>query len=131
MYRDGVDIEVQGFTGDQPGGNEILNDLLLTVDHHGMTRQLLKVDPVTATGKVQEDALMKQPFLHHARAHARIIQDIHALVLEHAGPHSAFDVMSALGLQYDTLDAVLMQEVSQQQAGRARADDRNLCTHER
>src|SRR5262249_33226440 len=120
-----------GLTYRLPRGNQVLHDLLLPVNHDRATRQLLKIDPVPATCKVQKDALMKQTLLHHARADARIVQDLDALVLEYSSPHAVFDVVPALGLQDYGLYPVLMKEMSQQQTGRACPDDRNLCAHER
>src|SRR6266700_1728213 len=94
-------------------------------------RNRTRGEPVTAARKVQKDAVMKQPFLHHARADTRLVQDVDTLMLEHSGAHAVFNVMPALGFQYHALDAVLMEKVRQQEARRPGADDRNLGTHER
>src|SRR5262249_13670699 len=131
VYGDGVDLEIQGLARGQASGNQVLHDLLLAVDHDCAARQLLEVDPVAEPGKVKVNTPMRQPLLHHARAHAGIVEHGDALMLENSCPHTVFDVVPTFCFQDDGLDTVLMQEVGQQQACRPRADDGDLCTHQR
>jgi hypothetical protein len=130
MYREVFNVEVQGFTRPEPGGYQVPDNFLLAIDHDGTTRQLFEVDPVTAPCEVQTDAVMKQPLLHHASTDTGGIQDVHALVFEHARTHAIFNVMPAFCLQHHRLDTALMQELGQQQPRGTGADDRNLGSHE-
>ncbi len=72
---------------------------------------------------------MEQPLLHHPGAHTCGIQDIDALMLQDAGADAVFNVFPAPRLQHHALDPTPVQEMSQQQARRASADDRNLGSH--
>jgi hypothetical protein len=131
MYRHGFNFEIQRLARREPGRDQIPDHFLLPIDHDAVARQLLEVDPVAAAGKVQKQTVMKQSFRHHPCTDTRLVQDVDTLVLEHAGTHAIFNVVTTFGFQHGALDAVLMQEVRQQKARRTRADDRNLGTHER
>ena len=51
---------------------------------------------------------------------------VHRALLEHAGAHPLLDVLAAARLEHDGLDPVQVQQVGEQQAGRAGADDADL-----
>jgi len=48
MYRHGVNFEIQRLARREPGCDQIPHHVLLSVDHDGVARQLLEVDPVAA-----------------------------------------------------------------------------------
>src|SRR5262245_44780886 len=129
MDGNGVNLEVQRLARGQPSGNQVFHDLLLPVDRDSATGQLLKIQSMSGTGKVKAETLMLQAFLHQARADAGLIQDVHALMLKDTGPYTFFHVVLVLRFQHHAFDAMLMQEVSQQQASRPRSNDRYLCAH--
>ena len=51
--------------------------------------------------------------------------------LDHAGADAAEHVLAGLPLQNDVVDAVLMQELAEQQSRRAGPDDGDLGAHGR
>src|SRR5678816_3599361 len=55
-----------------------------------------------------------------------LVQKVDAHLLEDAGPDAAEHVRAALALDDHRVDSGLRQELAEQQAGRARADDRDL-----
>src|SRR5262249_14936979 len=105
---DCVNLKVQGLACGQSSSNQVFDHLLLPVDHDSATGQLLKVQSMSATGEVEAEALVLQALFHHARTDAGPVKDIHALVLEDAGPYAFFHVVLALGFQHDAFDTMLM-----------------------
>jgi hypothetical protein len=79
---------------------------------------------------MKQDALVSQPLPHHPRTGARRIQNVNALMFQHSRAHTIFHVVPAFAFQHHAIDAPLVQKLSQQQAGRPRANDRNLSAHE-
>ena len=75
------------------------------------------------------DAVVHQAFALHTRADARLLEQIDRALLDHAGADAAQHVARRVPLEDDVVDAVLMQQLAQQQSGRARADDRDLRAH--
>src|SRR5215831_14118652 len=66
------------------------------------------------------------PLAIHARAQSDLTQKFHSAGLQHSGANSLQHMGAALPLQYDAVDAVAIENMGQQQAGRATADDRHL-----
>ncbi len=75
-----------------------------------------KFDPVV------DEALASQPL-----ADARLQQQVHAALLEHAGANAVLDVVTAAALDDHRLDALPVQKVREQQPRGPRADDADLC----
>src|SRR5262245_39521114 len=50
-------------------------------------------------------------------------------LLEHAGADAVLDVLAAAVLEHDRLDALEVEEVREQQAGRPGSHDSDLCPH--
>ena len=59
---------------------------------------------------------MPQAFAQQALADARGVQDVDALVLEHARAHAMLDVVAALRFEHDGVDAAQVQQLREQQA---------------
>ena len=98
----------------------------LAVDHHPAAGKSLQIDAVGAAVKRQFDAVVRQPFAHHPRPDTRLVQQIDRTPLEQSGPDARLDVLARLPLEYDGFDAARVQQLGQQQSGRARADDGDL-----
>ena len=75
-------------------------------------------------------AVMHQAFAVHARADAGLVQEIDGHLLDHAGADAAEHVLRRLPFQDDVVDAVLVQELAEQQARRTGADDGDLSAHD-
>ncbi len=69
---------------------------------------------------------MRMALAIHARAEADLAQQFDAAGLQHAGANPRQHIGAALPFQHDAVDAVAMEDMRQQQAGRAAADDRHL-----
>jgi hypothetical protein len=53
-------------------------------------------------------------------------QNLHGALFQHAGPHTAFDVLARAAFQDNRLDSLEVQQVRERQARRPSADDSNL-----
>ena len=117
--------------GGQAGGaarvHQVAGDLGLAVDHHRPAAgQRLQVDAVALAAEGQLDAIVHQALAVHALAHARLVEQVDADLLQHAGADAAEHVVGAALLEHDVVDAGLVQQLAEQQAGRAGADDDDL-----
>ena len=65
----------------------------------------------------------------HAVGEADLAQQVDRPLLQSTGPNSLQDIMPGLPLQHDAIDAVPIEDVRQQQTGRAPADDCYLGSH--
>ncbi len=77
----------------------------------------------------QVDAVMHQALATHALADARLVERVDRALLQHARADALFDVLAAPGFEDDGIDAAALQQLSEQQAGGAGADDGDLGTH--
>ena len=78
---------------------------------------------------VVDDALAVEPL---AEPHPP--QQVDRALLQHAGAHALLDVLARAGLEDHVVDPGLVQELPEDEAGRAGADDadlRPLSAHER
>ena len=74
--------------------------------------------------------MVHRAFCLHPLAHTGLGQEVHRDLLQNASPDAAQHRVAALALDDDVVDAGLVQQLAEQQAGGASADDRNLGTHE-
>ena len=58
---------------------------------------------------------------------AQLFEQADRALFQHAGADPRQHVVAVLALENDVVDAVAMQQLAEQQAGRAGADDRDLC----
>src|SRR5262249_56373025 len=70
--------------------------------------------------------IVGMPFAIHARAQADLTQKRDRAGLEHAGTDSFLHVGAALAFEHDAVDAALIENMREQQAGRSAADDCHL-----
>ena len=91
-----------------------------------MADQRLEVDPVQGAVEQELRAFMRQAFPPHARPEAGLLQHIDDVVLQDAGADAVLDVGAGPRLDHDAVDAGEVQEMAEQQPGRAGADDRDL-----
>ncbi|MCY1556863.1 hypothetical protein D9M68_936600 [compost metagenome] len=89
----------------------------------------MHVNRVAVAGKHQLDAVVHRAFGLHALAHAGLGQQVHRDLLQDAGADAAQHIVAALALDDDVVDAGLVQQLAEQQAGRAGADDGDLGSH--
>jgi hypothetical protein len=69
---------------------------------------------------------MHQPVGVHARADVGFVEQIHRALLDDAGANAAKHVLAGLSFENHIVDAVFVQELTEQQARRPASDDGNL-----
>jgi hypothetical protein len=72
------------------------------------------------------DAVVDQALGLDAISQARRVEDIDDALLEDARTHARDHVLLGAILEHDRLDALLVEKMGEQQAGRSRADDADL-----
>ena len=75
------------------------------------------------------EAAVGQAFAMHAVAGAGLVQQVDRHLFQHPCADTRLDVMAGVTLQHDAVDPGDMQQLGQQQAGRASADDCDLGAH--
>ena len=65
----------------------------------------------------------------HARADAGLVEQVDRDLFDDAGAHAAKNVFVGLPLEDDVVDAMLVQELTEQQSSRAGADNGDLGAH--
>ncbi len=83
-------------------------------------------DPVTLAAELELDPVVDDSLALHPPADARPGEEIRRPLLEHAGADARLDVLAAAALDQDGIDAFEVQELGEREAGRSRADDRDL-----
>ena len=86
----------------------------------------VEVDAVPRTVETQLDALVHEPLAVQACPDARLVEQIDGGLLEHAGTDAPEHVGGALTFDDHVVDARLVQQLREQQPGRAGADDGDL-----
>ena len=128
---------VVGFVhGGQPGRgagiHQVFGQLGLAIDHDVFaTGELVHVHPVAFAVVKHLDTAMHQTLFMHALAHASFVQQVNTHLLQNAGADACEHVVASLAFQNDRVDTGLVQQLAEQQARRACADDGNLGTHEK
>src|SRR5690606_17742938 len=125
-----LDLEADVAARREPGGDQVLDDLLLPVDGDGPARhQLLEGDAVGLAAVSELDAVVGQALPQHALADAGRDERVDRTLLQHACPDAPFDVVAAPSLQHHRGDAAQVEQVRQQQARGPGTDDPYLCAH--
>ncbi len=125
-----LDLEPDRPAGRQARGDEVLDHLLLPVDRDRAPEgQVRERDAVAGAVEGEQDAAVDQPLAAQAIGHAQLVEQLDSALLQHAGAHAVLDVRAAAVLEHDRLDALAVQQVRQDQAGRAGPDDGDLCVH--
>jgi hypothetical protein len=83
---------------------------------------------MTLTVEANLDALVNQAVPVHAGTHSGLIEQVGRPFFNDTGANSAQDIVGAALLEDDVRYAVLAQQLAQQQAGRAGADNDDLST---
>ncbi|MCY1302951.1 hypothetical protein D9M70_526370 [compost metagenome] len=77
----------------------------------------------------QFEAVVHQAFMVHARADVGFAQQVDHALFQHPGANAAEDVVRALAFDDDVVDSSLVQQLAEEKAGRAGADDGDLSLH--
>ena len=129
-----VHLHVGGFVDRRQAGglarvHQVARQLGLAIDHHVLAAsELVHVDAMALAAEQHLEAAVHQAFAVHARAHAGLVHQVDADLLQHAGADAPEHVVAGLALEDDGVYAGLVQQLAEQQAGGARADDGDLGT---
>jgi hypothetical protein len=130
VYLDVFDIEENATSGSQSRFDQVLQDLVLCIDHNRLAAgEGLEINAVAAAGKLQLDSMMHQALLHHSLANTGLIQEIDRTLLKYAGTHTFFDIASAASFEDDGFNVLKLQQVGEQQPSWPGTDNAHLCSH--
>lgn len=65
----------------------------------------------------------------HMRADTRLVEQIDSYLFDDASADAAKNIFGGLPLKNDVIDAMLVEELTEQQSRRAGAYDSDLCSH--
>ena len=124
-------LEVQRTRGRRPRFDQVVDDFVLPVDGDRLAAgQLGEIDAMAPP--LEADVERRRAAGRRAASPAPTpiaLQQIDGALLEDARPHAIDDVLAAAVLDDDRVDAVEMQQVSEQQPCRTCADDADLSPH--
>ncbi|MNN15392.1 hypothetical protein D3C81_1284940 [compost metagenome] len=108
-------------------GHQVAGDFGLAVDHHGLaTRQGVQIDVYLASVEGQFEAAMHQSLGVHALTHAGLTQQLYHALFKHAGADSTEYIVRGLTFENEGVDSGIVQQLAEQQARRAGANDGDL-----
>jgi hypothetical protein len=90
---------------------------------HASTDQLDEVEMVSLAGPLQVDPAMRLAFFGYARTEPVVVEELDDRALEDASSDAGFNVRPAAALDDHRIDAVLGEEVCEQQPSRTGSDD--------
>ena len=105
---------------------QIARDLRLAIDGHRMAAQRLQVEALDPAAEGELHAVVDQALAVQARADAGGVEQLHGAALEQPGTDPRLDVVAGPALEHDGVDAMAVQQLREQQARGARADDGDL-----
>jgi hypothetical protein len=109
--------------------HQLARDLGLAIDRDAAGGQALEVDAVQAIVKRELGAGVAPAVAVQAVGNAGPLQQLNGGLLQQAGADAAQDVVGRAGLEDDVVDAGFVQQLAQQQAGGAGADDGDPGSH--
>ena len=113
------------------GGHQVAGDFGLAVGGDNLAAgETMHVNRMPFPGKYQFDTVVHDAFGFDAVAHTHVDQHVHRCLLQNPGADAAQNVVRALALDDDVVNAGLVQQCAQEQTCRAGTDDGNLCWHE-
>src|SRR5262249_33700427 len=105
-------------------------DLLLAVDGDRATaRELGERNAVRPTVETQLDAVVDETLAVEPVGEVELAEEVDGALLEDAGADAGLDVVARAVLEDDGVDAAAGEGMSEDEAGGAGADDRDLGTH--
>src|SRR5918998_79198 len=107
----GIESRQTPWEPSQPAMDQVLQDLLLAVDHDRPPDEIGEVDPVALAVVAQLDALVDRSLAVHPLAYPGLAQRVHRPLLEDAGADAVHDVVLVAVLEHDGLDTVEVQQV--------------------
>ena len=122
--RDVLGVEEDPAAGGAPRRDQVADDLVLAVDRdRPAAGEVREIEPVPLAAEREVEALVPESLGGEPAAQPGLAQQIDRRLLEDAGAHALDHVLLAADLDGDRLDAGALQQVAEQQPGRAGADD--------
>src|SRR5439155_3560414 len=107
--------------------DQVFDHLVLAIDGNGAAAsESGHIDAVARAEEAEVNASVHHAFTVEARADTDVAHHIHRALLENASTDALNDVVLAPGFEDDGIDALEMQQLSEQQARGASADDTYL-----
>ena len=116
-----------GEPGRLPGIHQVERHLGLAIDRHALAGRAVQIDTVAFAAEGKLDALMHEALAMQPFAGADLIEQGHGAFFQQAGADSAEHIFAGVALKDDVVDAVTVQQLSEQKARRPRTYDGNLC----
>ncbi len=123
MQGDVLGLEHRGGAGFFPPVVEVAGDFGLAIDHDGIAGMLVQVHAIHAPVMGDKEAVMDLALAVHPLAAARLAHQGGEAVFQHAGADAAEHVVPGVPLQHHGLDALEVEQLGEQQARGAAADD--------
>ncbi len=82
-----------------------------------------------AVAEADVDRLVDHAFAPQPLVQAELAHQIDGALLQHAGAHAVFHIGAAARFQHDAVDALAIEQMREEQARGARADDDDLRVH--
>jgi hypothetical protein len=117
----------RGETGLFSGVHQVAGNLGLPVDGDNLASRLLHVDAMAHPAEGEFDAIMDEAFTVQPVTGADFAEQRHRPFFEQAGADTAEHIVRRLAFQNDAVDAASVEQLSQQQSCRSRADDCYFC----
>ena len=129
VQRDVPDAEAQVRAGGEPGGDEVLEHLVLGVEPHGPAGQAAQVDAMGLAREAQPDAVVPHALAQHPVPDAGVDEQVHRPGLEDAGPQRRLDHGPVAQVHHHGVHAGPGEQVREHEASRTGADDGDLGAH--
>jgi hypothetical protein len=114
----------------EPGANQILYQLVLTIDGDRLPAgQVTEIDSVTLSVEAKLDSAMHEPLSLNAVADTRFDQQLHRALLEDPRPDTVLYVFAILGLKNDGLDALQGEQMCEYETRGPGPHDSDLGPH--
>ena len=123
---DVFDIVVDGCVDGFTGGIEVGGELGLAIHRHRMTCERFEIDLKHAVANGDLRAIMGEAFSTEPASATSFLKQIDQAAFEDPSADAAEHIVFGFALNDDRTDVVPLEELAEQQARRAAADDRNL-----
>lgn len=111
------------------GIHEIAGQLGLAVDHDLCTDEIghVDADQALAVGKIE--AIVRQAFGHHPTLEAKPLHQVDGYFFENPCPDPAENICAGLTFEHYAVDALCLELMTKQEAGRPCPDNADLYLH--
>ena len=131
LGSDALDLEPEVAAALQQRRDQVLDDLLLSVDRHVPAGQLGDLDVLGVALPAQVDAVVLEPLAGQPLADPQVVHQLDRVLLEQAGADAPLDVVAVAVLEDHRLDARSLQQQPEHQPRGTCSDDADLRVYVR